>query len=115
MARTRDIRTDQVDVACDICGRTLLRGEHAESFLAGGARKQVCELCTARAQHEGWIREAGGDDLAMHGSRLDGRRGSWRERLRGRRERAREVQADNETAERWEGEPAAAEPAPPEP
>jgi hypothetical protein len=117
MARTRDIRTNQVDVACDICGRTLLRGEHAESFLAGGARKQVCELCTARAQHEGWIREAGGDDLAMHGSRLDGRRGSWRERLRGRRERAREVQAEMETeaAEPWDAEPAVAEPAPPEP
>ena len=117
MARTRDIRTNQVDVACDICGRTLLRGEHAESFLAGGARKQVCELCTARAQHEGWIREAGGDDLAMHGSRLDGRRGSWRERLRGRRERAREVQAEMEStaAEPWDAEPAAAEPAAPEP
>jgi hypothetical protein len=117
VARTRDIRTNQVDVACDICGRTLLRGEHAESFLAGGARKQVCELCTARAVHEGWIREAGGDDLAMHGSRLDGRRGSWRERLRGRRERAREVQAelDDDAAEPWDAEPAAAEPAPPEP
>jgi hypothetical protein len=117
MARTRDIRTNQVDVACDICGRTLLRGEHAESFLAGGARKQVCELCTARAQHEGWIREAGGDDLATHGSRLDGRRGSWRERLRGRRERAREVQAEMEAdaAEPWDAEPAVAEPAPPEP
>jgi hypothetical protein len=93
MASTRDIRTDQVDVACDICGRTLLRGEHAESFLAGGARKQVCELCTARAQHEGWIRESGGDDLALHGSQRERRRGSWRERLRNRRERAREVQA----------------------
>ena len=30
MARTRDIRTNQLDVACDICGRTLLRGEHPE-------------------------------------------------------------------------------------
>jgi hypothetical protein len=117
MARTRDIRTNQVDVACDICGRTLLRGEHAESFLAGGARKQVCELCTARAQHEGWIRESGGDDLAMHGSRSDGRRGSWRERLRGRRERARDVQTemDSGAAQPWEDEPSAAEPAPPEP
>ena len=41
VARTRDIRTNQVDVACDICGRTLLRGEHAESFLAGGARRRL--------------------------------------------------------------------------
>jgi hypothetical protein len=77
----------------------------------------VCELCTARAVHEGWIRESGGDDLAMHGSRNDGRRGSWRERLRGRRERAREVQAEMESAPAaaWDDAPLAAEPLPPEP
>ena len=117
MARTRDIRTNQVDVACDICGRTLLRGEHAESFLAGGARKQVCELCTARAVHEGWIRESGADDLATLGSRHGDRRGSWRERLRNRRERARDVQAETESlpAEPWDDAPLPAEPAAPEP
>jgi hypothetical protein len=111
MARSRDIRTNQVDVACDICGRTLLRGEHAESFLAGGARKQVCDLCTARAQHEGWIRESGMDDLALHRARHDGRGGSWRERLRARRERAREVQAEVEE-QPWEDAAPAAEPLP---
>ena len=93
MARTRDIRTDTVDVTCDICGRTLLRGEFAENFLAGGARKQVCDLCTARAQHEGWIRESGADDVQLRHPRHDRRRPSWRERLRARRERARELQA----------------------
>jgi hypothetical protein len=91
LARTRDIRTNQVDIACDICGRTLLRGEHAETFLAGGSRREVCDLCTARAQHEGWIRESGGDDLALRHPRHDGR-GSFLDRLRARRERAREVQ-----------------------
>jgi hypothetical protein len=90
--RTRDIRTNQTDIACDICGRTLLRGEHAEDFLAAGQRRQVCELCTARAQHEGWIRESGGDDLALRHTRRDGRGRSFLERLRSRRERAREVQ-----------------------
>ncbi len=54
---TKDIRTAQVQVSCDVCGRTLLRGEHAETYLAGGSRRQVCELCTARAVHEGWVRE----------------------------------------------------------
>jgi hypothetical protein len=92
MARTRDIRTNQTDIACDICGRTLLRGEHAEDFLAAGQRRQVCELCTARAQHEGWIRESGGDDLALRHTRRDGRGRSFLDRLRSRRERAREVQ-----------------------
>jgi hypothetical protein len=89
--RTTDIRTNQTDVACDICGRTLLRGEHAEDFLAAGQRRQVCELCTARAQHEGWIRESGGDDLALRHPRGDGRGRSFIDRFRARRERAREV------------------------
>ena len=94
MPRPRDIRTNQTDVACDICGRTLLRGEQAENFLAAGQRRQVCELCTARAQHEGWIRESGGDDLALRHTRHDGRGRSLLDRLRTRRERAREVQAE---------------------
>ena len=89
--RTTDIKTNQEDVACDICGRTLLRGEHAEDFLAAGQRRQVCELCTARAQHEGWIRESGGDDLALRHPRGEGRGRSFIDRLRSRRERAREV------------------------
>jgi hypothetical protein len=94
VARTRDIRTNQTDIACDICGRTLLRGEHAETFLAGGSRREVCDLCTARAQHEGWIRESGGDELELRHTARDGRGRSLMDRFRGRRERAREVQED---------------------
>ncbi|WP_028061213.1 hypothetical protein [Candidatus Solirubrobacter pratensis] len=87
MARTRDIHTNQLDVACDVCGRTLLRGEHAEHFLAGGERRMVCDLCTARAQHEGWIRESGADDVALHQPRRERGR-SFIDRLRSnRRER----------------------------
>lgn len=94
MARTRDIRTNQTDIACDICGRTLLRGEHAETFLAGGSRREVCDLCTARAQHEGWIRESGGDELELRHTRHDGRGRSLMDRFRARRARAREVQEE---------------------
>jgi hypothetical protein len=114
VARTRDIHTNQSDIACDVCGRTLLRGEHAETFLAGGARRQVCDLCTARAQHEGWIRESGGDELALRHTRHDGRGRSLRDRLRARRERARDVQeelAQGEAPAHEEPE-AAARPAP---
>ncbi|MET0770280.1 MAG: hypothetical protein ABW081_10235, partial [Solirubrobacteraceae bacterium] len=92
MARTRDIKTNQQDVSCDVCGRTLLRGERAEPYLAGGERRQVCELCTARAQQEGWIRESGADELMLRSSRNEGR-GRLVDRLRARRERARELAA----------------------
>jgi hypothetical protein len=98
VARTRDIRTNQQDISCDVCGRTLLRGERAEPFLAGGARRQVCELCTARAQHEGWIRESGADELTLRSSRHEGRT-RLVDRLRSRRERAREVADAQDTQE----------------
>ncbi len=105
MARTRDIRTNQTDIACDICGRTLLRGEHAETFLAGGSRREVCDLCTARAQHEGWIRESGADELELRHTRHDGRGRSFLDRFRARRERARDVQEEMAAAEEPSEEP----------
>jgi hypothetical protein len=54
---TRDIRTSSPQVSCDVCGRTLLRGERADAYIAGGGRRSVCELCTSRALNEGWVRE----------------------------------------------------------
>jgi hypothetical protein len=54
---TRMIVTSQPDVACDVCGRRLLRGEQPDVFLAGGRRRMVCELCAPRASAEGWLRE----------------------------------------------------------
>ena len=54
----RTIVTSHPDVACDVCGRRLLRGEQPDVFLGGGQRRIVCELCTTRATHEGWRREA---------------------------------------------------------
>lgn len=80
----KSITTSHTVVACDVCGRRLLRGERAENFIAGGSTRVVCELCTARATHEGWLRE-GLDEIAVrrHGG---GRSGSIFGRLRARRE-----------------------------
>lgn len=54
---TKDIRPAVQHTICDVCGRTLLRGEHPEPFIADGERRWVCDLCTTRASHEGWLRE----------------------------------------------------------
>lgn len=87
----KSITTTRAAVACDVCGRTLLRGEQSDEFIANGSRRMVCELCTARATNEGWIREGADNTLQV---RRNGVRGSGRsllERLRPRREPQREA------------------------
>src|SRR3954452_17707090 len=83
---TRDIRTFHETVVCDMCGRTLLRGEHAETYLAGGQRREVCDLCADRALHEGWIREDTALESLEPKDRSDRRRSLFG-RLRQRRDR----------------------------
>ncbi|HEU4656461.1 MAG TPA: hypothetical protein VFR97_03010 [Capillimicrobium sp.] len=80
----KQIATNQASISCDVCGRTLLRGEVAEVFLHGGQRRTVCELCTQRAAHEGWIREGLADDLPVRQRDRRGR-GSFLGRLARRR------------------------------
>jgi hypothetical protein len=83
---TKDIRASGLDesTACDVCGRTLLRGEQAHPYLDGMTHRSVCELCVARAQQEGWIREGTMPDYEGHDSAADRRR-SLLGRLRRRR------------------------------
>jgi hypothetical protein len=66
---TRSITTSQPSVACDVCGRTLLRGEQPDVFLASGQRRIVCELCAARAANEGWLRESDGPQVSLRPTR----------------------------------------------
>jgi hypothetical protein len=82
---TRDIRTSSQDTVCDVCGRTLLRGERADPYLDGAARREVCELCKDRALHEGWVRE-GTVTPYEDGLTQSDRRRSLLGRLRSRRE-----------------------------
>jgi hypothetical protein len=54
---TKAIRPSVQHTTCDVCGRTLLRGENPDAYVAGGELRWVCDLCTTRALHEGWVRE----------------------------------------------------------
>jgi hypothetical protein len=72
----KELRPVHDAVSCDVCGRTILKGERAESYLApGGHRRQVCDLCAVRAQHHGWIRESGAGALPARMPRNEPRRG----------------------------------------
>ncbi|HWX87777.1 MAG TPA: hypothetical protein VNX67_06365 [Solirubrobacteraceae bacterium] len=82
---TRAIVTSHPVVACDVCGRHLLRGESPDVFLAGGQRRTVCELCVPRASAEGWLREADNHTLGVRTTRAR-RAGSLLGRLRQLRE-----------------------------
>jgi hypothetical protein len=42
--------------ACDVCGRTILKGEQIHEYLAPQRdRIRVCVLCRSRAESSGWI------------------------------------------------------------
>jgi hypothetical protein len=82
---TRAIRTSTTQAACDVCGRTLLRGERAEIYLSGGVRRSVCELCTSRALHGGWVREGEVPEYDESSARPDRRRSLFGRR-RGKRD-----------------------------
>jgi hypothetical protein len=82
---TRAIVTSHPVVACDVCGRHLLRGENPDVFLAGGQRRTVCELCVPRAAAEGWLREADDHAAGVRPTRAR-RAGSLLGRLRQLRE-----------------------------
>ena len=96
LVNRKSISTSAPAVSCDVCGRTLLRGEQADVFLAGGTRRNVCELCTQRASHEGWIRE-GLDDATVRSRAHNGRSRSFLARLRQRRADAQALQEEIES------------------
>jgi hypothetical protein len=109
----KELRPVHDVVSCDVCGRTILKGEHTETYLApGGHRHQVCDLCSLRAQHQGWIRESDAGDMPTGAPRSEPRRGMLG-RLRRRRpsEAAAAPEADSAEQEAMYGADNGAEPA----
>jgi hypothetical protein len=71
--------------ACDVCHRTMLKGEWAEPYLTPSReRRLVCELCAPHAQREGWIRESAAPNAPAQPQRPPERRGlrRWAARRR---------------------------------
>ena len=116
----KELRPVHDVVTCDVCGRTILKGERAEAYLApGGHRHQVCDLCALRAQHEGWIRESAAGEMPARVPRSEPRRGVLgRLRRRAAAEPAPPVEQREEPAEQGDAPapaPARERPAPARP
>jgi hypothetical protein len=92
MSTTRSINTTQQHDVCDVCERTLLRGEQTEVFVNSGRRYSVCELCKPHALHEGWTREGAIPDYSDLSGVADRRR-SFFGRRRARTTRGRRASA----------------------
>jgi len=109
----KELRPFHDHVTCEVCGRTILKGERTEAYLApGGQRHTVCELCSVRAEHAGWIRESAHGQVPARGPRPQERRpifGRLRRRspepVNGATTHDRQETAEFESAE---GEPAPA-------
>jgi hypothetical protein len=57
-----EIRRNDAETTCSVCGRTLLLGERLLAYVApdpDGApvELRVCQLCTEQADQRGWLRE----------------------------------------------------------
>jgi hypothetical protein len=109
----REIRTDDMQVECAVCGRSLLRGEEPEPYLHDGKRRDVCELCTGRAEREGWIREAEGQQIGARAARdrrgLISRLRSWQRSRDQQPEAEPEVEPNGSLGEELRTSPHAAD------
>jgi hypothetical protein len=95
MNQPLSIRTSHEQDVCDICTRTVLRGEKTEVFVNGGRRYSVCELCKPHALHEGWMREGAIPEFQNGAERVQRRRSLFGRR-RAKPERGVELQAPAE-------------------
>jgi len=74
--------------ACDVCGRTILKGEQIHEYLTPARERiRVCVLCRSRAESEGWIPVSMAHTLEEEQPRSRGR--ALRERFNRAASRAR--------------------------
>jgi hypothetical protein len=115
----KELRPVHDNVSCDICGRTILKGEGTETYISPDGREhEVCELCFGRADREGWIRASAAGDLPARTPRPEPRRSLLGRLRRGRNDQsAPEAVAEEqvEMAAENGAEPPEAEPPPPAP
>jgi len=55
---SKELRPVHDLISCDLCERTILKGERIDTFVVGGERRRVCELCTFRAVRARWPRDS---------------------------------------------------------
>jgi hypothetical protein len=104
------IQPQDTVISCSVCGRTLLQGEHPEIYLVNGTRRHVCDLCTVRANHQGWIREGEGPQIGHRAGASDRR--PLLDRLRARRDRRGMVRRAEPAPHETPSEPGPVESAP---
>jgi hypothetical protein len=76
--------------ACDVCGRTILRGERIFEYVTPDReRRGVCALCRERAEADGWV-QADSEGALTYAAAPPRRRGLRGARLRERVARAGE-------------------------
>jgi len=71
----KELRPVHDRISCDVCGRTILKGERTEAYQsADGRRYVVCELCTTRAEQLGWVRASVAEETFARAPRPEPRR-----------------------------------------
>ena len=80
-----EIRHNDTETRCAVCGRTVLLGERLVNFRRVGLEDAlVCELCTDQADARGWTREGSPALPVQLGERRErGLRGMLKQRRRG--------------------------------
>jgi hypothetical protein len=74
---SKELRPIHDLIACDLCERTILKGERIDTFVVAGERRRVCELCTFRAVRARWPRESALEDRTPDREHSRPRRSVW--------------------------------------